>query len=184
MKQQAIASLLAVAFAVSLLHADQGPLAALPWIGDGQPDRNGADWYEEDPAPEFEAEFVLPPGVTETKVHFVCAGFGWFSINGAYMSPDGLETLWTPYDKTIYSMTTHTLKACPTLNLGTSEKGFELETYPAKNKVRVCLGNGFYNLPPLRFWGHRHFREVLAHGRPCFKMAIDGVEKPLEWKWR
>ena len=186
MKQHAFASLfvLAVTFAVSLLHADQSPLAALPWIGDGQPDRNGADWYEEDPAPEFEAEFVLPAGVTETKVHFVCAGFGWFAINGAYMSPDGLETLWTPYDKTIYSMTTHTLKACPTLNLGTSEKGFELETYPAKNKVRVRLGNGFYNLPPLRFWGHRHFREVLAHGRPCFKLAIDGVEKPLEWKWR
>ena len=63
MKQHAFASLfvLAVTFAVSLLHADQSPLAALPWIGDGQPDRNGADWYEEDPAPEFEAEFVLPP---------------------------------------------------------------------------------------------------------------------------
>ena len=166
MKQQAIASLLAVAFAVSLLHADQSPLASLPWIGDGRPDRNGADWYEEDPAPEFEAEFVLPAGVTETKVYFVCAGFGWFAINGACMSPDGLDTLWTPYDKTVYS-STHTLKAAS-----------------ARNTVRVRLGNGFYNLPPLRFWGSRHFREVLAHGRPCFKMAIDGVEKPLEWKWR
>ncbi len=166
MKQHAIASLLAVTFAVSLLHADQSSLASLPWIGDGQPDRNGADWYEEDPAPEFEAEFVLPAGVTETKVHFVCAGFGWFAINGACMSPDGLDTLWTPYDKTVYS-SPHTLKAAS-----------------ARNTVRVRLGNGFYNLPPLRFWGHRHFREVLAHGRPCFKMAIDGVEKPLEWKWR
>ena len=166
MKQHAIASLLAVTFAVNLLQADQSPLAALPWIGDGQPDRNGADWYEEDPAPEFEAEFVLPPGVSETNIHFACAGFGWFSIHGAHMSADGLDTLWTPYDKTIYS-TTHTLKAAS-----------------GKNTVHVRLGNGFYNLPPLRFWGHRHFREVLAHGRPCFKMAIDGVEKPLEWKWR
>ena len=148
------------------LPADVGRLAELPWIGDGQPERNGADWYEEDPAPEFEAEFVLPPGVTETKIHFVCAGFGWFAIKGAYMSPDGLDTLWTPYDKTIYS-STHTFKAVS-----------------ARNTVRVRLGNGFYNLPPLRFWGHRRFREVLAHGRPCFKMAIDGVEKPLEWKWR
>ena len=166
MKQHALASLFALTFAVSLLHAGQSPLAALPWIGDGQPDRNGADWYEEDPAPEFEAEFVLPAGVTETKVYFVCAGFGWFAINGACMSPDGLDTLWTPYDKTVYS-STHTLKAAT-----------------ARNTVRVRLGNGFYNLPPLRFWGSRHFREVLAHGRPCFKMAIDGVEKPLEWKWR
>ena len=166
MKNHACASLVVAAMAANLLWADANPLASLPWIGDGQPDRNGADWYEEDPAPEFEAEFVLPPGVIETKIHFACAGFGWFSIHGAHMSADGLDTLWTPYDKTIYS-TTHTLKAAS-----------------GKNTVHVRLGNGFYNLPPLRFWGHRHFREVLAHGRPCFKMAIDGVEKPLEWKWR
>ncbi len=166
MKKHALASLFALTFAVSLLHAGQSPLAALPWTGDGRPDRNGADWYEEDPAPEFEAEFVLPAGVTETKVHFVCAGFGWFAINGAHMNQDGLDTLWTPYGKTIYS-STHALKVAS-----------------SRNTVRVRLGNGFYNLPPLRFWGSRHFREVLAHGRPCFKMAIDGVEKPLEWKWR
>ena len=46
MKQHALASLFALTFAVSLLHAGQSPLAALPWIGDGQPDRNGADWYD------------------------------------------------------------------------------------------------------------------------------------------
>ena len=77
-------------------HGGVNVLSDLPWFGDGLPDRNGADWYEEDPAP----------------------------------------------------------------------------------------GNGFYNLPPLHFWGHRLFREVVAHRRPCFKMAIDGVERPLEWKWR
>ena len=26
-------------------------LANAPWIGDGRPVREGADWYEEDPAP-------------------------------------------------------------------------------------------------------------------------------------
>ena len=154
----------------------------VPWIGDGRPERNGADWYDEDPAPEFMAEFVLPEGVTEAKVHFACAGFGWFSIRGAYMSPD--DALWSVYDKTIYSTTTRTLKATPVLNWGTSTNGFELESYPATNRVHVWLGNGFYNLPPLRFWGSKCFRESLAHGRPCFKLSIDGVDKPLEWKWR
>jgi alpha-L-rhamnosidase len=153
-----------VAFAA---HGGVNVLSDLPWIGDGLPDRNGADWYEEDPAPEFKAEFVLPPGVTETKIHFVCAGFGSFSLDGSYMNPDGLDTLWTPYDKTVYSTTTRTIRVTD-----------------ATNTVFVRLGNGFYNLPPLRFWGHRLFREVVAHGRPCFKMAIDGVERPLEWKWR
>ena len=95
--------------------AGNNVLASLPWIGDGLPDRDGADWYDEDPAPEFEAEFVLPEGVAETKMHCVCAGFGWFAVKGAYMSPDGLDTLWTPYDKTIYS-STHTLKATSARN--------------------------------------------------------------------
>ena len=172
------------AAAAATCAAAAATLDDVPWIGDGRPERNGADWYEEDPAPEFMAEFVLPKGVTETKIHFACAGFGWFAANGAYMSADGLDVLWSVYDKTVYSTTTHTLKATPVLNAGTRMKGFELESYPATNRVHVYLGNGFYNLPPLRFWGSKVFRETLAHGRPCFKLAIDGVDAPLEWKWR
>ena len=174
-------TVVAAAMPLCIIAAD---LSSLPWIGDGRPERTGADWYEEDPAPEFCAEFVLPKGVTETSIHFTCAGFGYFRINGAYMSADGLDAFWSVYDKTVYSTTTHTLKACPVLNAGARMKGFELEPYPATNRVFVRLGNGFYNLPPLRFWGSKCFRENLAHGRPCFKLSIDGVDKPLEWKWR
>ena len=37
-------------------------LERLPWIGDGRPDfANEADFYGEDPAPEFRAECTLPP---------------------------------------------------------------------------------------------------------------------------
>lgn len=172
----------AVAFAAIYSADAASPLDDAPWIGDGQPERSGADWYDEDPAPEFVAEFVLPEGVTETKVHFACAGFGFFSIRSAHMFPD--DALWSVYDKTIYSTTTRALKATPVLNAGTSMEGFELECFPATNRVHVWLGNGFYNLPPLRFWGSKCFREALAHGRPCFKLSIDGVDKPLEWKWR
>ena len=157
----------ALVTAAHVVLANGGPLAALPWIGDGLPDRNGADWYEEDPAPEFRATFTLPEGVREAKVHFACAGFGSLRVGGeTLMRADGLDTLWTPYDKTVYAKTFTVKTASPTI------------------EVVMRLGNGFYNLPPLRFWGSRHFREVLAHGRPCFKLAVDGVEKPLEWKWR
>ena len=154
-------------FTAGLLQAGTCPLAELPWIGDGQPDRNGADWYEEDPAPEFRATFTLPEGVREAKVHFACAGFASLRVGDeTLMRADGLDTLWTPYDKTVYAKT-YTVKAASPMV-----------------EVVVRLGNGFYNLPPLRFWGSRHFREVLAHGRPCFKLAVDGAEKTLEWKWR
>lgn len=159
--------LVAVAIAAFLLPAADCPLARVPWIGDGQSDRNGADWYGEDPAPEFRATFTLPEGMRETKVHFSCAGFATFRVGGeVMMREDGLDALWTPYDKTVYA------------------KSFTVKVPSPSTEVVVRLGNGFYNLPPLRFWGALNFRAVLAHGRPCFKMAVDGVEKPLEWKWR
>ena len=182
MKCRMMVGVMHLAALATACASNAATLDDVPWIGDGRPERNGADWYDEDPAPEFMAEFVLPEGVTEAKVHFACAGFGFFFIHCAYMSPD--DALWSVYDKTIYSTTTRTLKATPVLNLGTSTNGFELESYPATNRVHVWLGNGFYNLPPLRFWGSKCFRESLAHGRPCFKLSIDGVDKPLEWKWR
>jgi len=159
-----VSVLLATALAAQAEFTD---LVRAPWIGDGRPERNGADWYEEDPAPEFCAEFVLPPGMTETKIRFACAGFGWFGLQGAYMNADGLDTLWSVYDKTIY---------------GNSVRATDLKL--GRNTVTVRLGNGFYNLPPLRFWGSKCFRETLARGRPCFKMTIDGVKEPLVWKWR
>ena len=162
--------------------AEKNPLDGVPWIGDGQPERSGADWYDEDPAPEFVAEFVLPEGMKGTKAHFACAGFGGFGLNGRpFGEITGLDAIWSVYDKTIYSTSSRTIK------LSSEERANDLawmRPYPATNTVCVRLGNGFYNLPPLRFWGALCFREKLAHGRPCFKLAIDGLDKPLEWKWR
>ena len=172
------------ALALPIAFASVEDLANVPWIGDGQPERNGADWYAEDPAPEFRAEFTLPEGVTNAQIHFACAGFGWYGLHAAFMSSDGLDPLWSVYDKTVYAHSSGPITATETLNVGTIGGDCWLETHPKKNRVFVRLGNGFYNLPPLRFWGSICFREHLAHGRPCFKMVIDGVKEPLKWKWR
>ena len=164
----------------ALCASNAATLDNVPWIGDGRPERNGADWYDEDPAPEFTAEFVLPEGMKETKAHFACAGFGGFVFNGdPARKINGLETVWSVYDKTVYSTSRN-------VKVASKKDPFDmwLLPYPATNTVHVRLGNGFYNLPPLRFWGAKCFRETLAHGRPCFKFSIDGLDKPLEWKWR
>lgn len=176
--------MLVTALSGSVAFASVEDLAKAPWIGDGRFERNGADWYAEDPAPEFCAEFTLPQGVTNAQIHFACAGYGYFFVHGACMSPDGLDPMWSVYDKTIYAKSTGALKATETLDPGTLQQGFALEAYPKKNRVFVRLGNGFYNLPPLKFWGSLCFREHLAHGRPCFKLVIDGVKEPLQWQWR
>jgi alpha-L-rhamnosidase len=159
----------AAALAVELTLS-AGNISTSPWIGDGRPEMEGAAWYAEDPAPEFSAEFVAPEGAKEVEIRFAAAGFGYFSVNGlAQMSEDGLDTLWSVYDKTVYYFTVKV----------------PVRPRPEVNKVQVLLGNGFYNLFPLKFWGKRCFREKLAHGRPCFKLEVEGVELPLgSWKWR
>ena len=165
----------------ALLAATASPagvedLAKLPWIGDGRPDRgSGAEWYADDPAPEFAADFVLDAGVDPASVqfHFATPGYLKASVNGRAIrsqdATDAIFPLWSPFEKTIYAETL-------------SVKG--LKPAPATNRVTVTLGNGFYNLPPLRFWGATCFREHLAHGRPSFKLAIDGAKGPLAWTWR
>lgn len=147
-------------------------LEKLPWIGDGRPTpTNEADFYSEDPAPEFRAEFILPPGSGEVVVEIACAGYCKVKLNGKSPRNDSaVMPLWSPYDHTIY---TERLEFYPDAH----------KPHPQKNFLSVALGNGFYNLPPLRFWGSRCFRNELAHGRPCFKVHVKGVDQPLRWKW-
>lgn len=87
MMRLALGFLCAWASVLAVAVPTEGPsLANSDWIGDGLSERTGADWYDEDPAPEFCAEFVLPEGQTEARIHFACAGFGWFDVRGARMA--------------------------------------------------------------------------------------------------
>ncbi|MGN0832021.1 MAG: family 78 glycoside hydrolase catalytic domain [Kiritimatiellia bacterium] len=150
-------------------------LALAGWLGDGRPERSGADWYDEDPAPEFRAEFVLPAGRDEIEIAFAVAGMGDYAVNGVAdeLAPTGLAALWSPYDRTVYRIRRRH---------AVGDGG--LLPHPATNVLSVVLGNGFYHLPPLRFWGSHCFRDVLAHGRPCFQLEVEGLERPLAWRWR
>ena len=147
-------------------------LDALPWIGDGRPEfANEADFYGEDPAPGFRAECVLPPGEGDVVVYIACAGYCQVRFNGKRPKNEpAIMPMWSPYDQTIYA----------------ERLVFRAEArrpHPQKNTISVTLGNGFYNLPPLKFWGSRCFRNELAHGRPCFKLMVSGVKNPLRWTW-
>ena len=147
----------------------------VPWIGDGELTREGAAFYEDDPAPEFKASFVLPKDATSADFTMACAGYYAIRLNGrpAGVSETSLMPLWSPVGHTVYA-DTFTAKTANGL----------LRAYPETNVVSVTLGNGFYNLPPLRFWGRTCFREEQAHGRPCFRLTVGGVDAPLSWTWR
>jgi alpha-L-rhamnosidase len=151
------------------------PLFKSAWIGDGEPDREEETFYDEDPASEFKTSFVLPEGAEETKVTVACAGYYALSLNArpSGVSSTSLMPLWSPFDRTVYAD-----------SFTARVSSGELLPHPATNVITVALGNGFYNLPPLLFWGAKCFRTALAHGRPCFKLQLSGVKGPLEWKRR
>ncbi len=155
--------------------ANSASLADASWLGDGRSEpTNAAAFYDEDPAPRFETSFVLPGGVSDVSIEIACAGFYRLELNGRDVGPGagaGIAPLWSPFDKTIYSD-----RVRPPADA--------FRPAPASNVLSVTLGNGFYNLPPLLFWGSRNFRAELAHGRPCFKLVVDGLTTPLDWTWR
>ena len=169
------ASVVGLLVATGAACASDADLAALPWLGDGQPEREGEAWYEPDPAPVFTARFVLPEGKSSADgitVRVAAPNCYVLTVNGEVSDSDlqmGTFPLWSPYDKTIYTETF------------TFTRG--LRPAPATNEVMIALGNGWYNMPPLRFWSSICFRDHLAHGRPCFKLAIDGIDR-LDWTWK
>ena len=160
----------AVALSCAIAFASFEDLANAPWIGDGRPVREGADWYTDDPAPLFTAKFVLPKGRTNAVVRLATPACCFLTVNGEmpFAEPIGVLPQWSPVDKTIYAETFTFPRVKP---------------FPATNEVAILLGNGWYNMPPLRFWGSICFRDHLAHGRPCFKLTVDGVGS-LGWTWR
>lgn len=138
------------------LGKDDGAL----WIGDGknQPLEDSL-FYVDDPAPIFRKEFTLDNGIKMAKLFITAAGYYKAGINGSRVGSNMLDPAWTDFGKRIYF----------------SEYDITDLIRPGINCIGVTLGNGFYNLLPLRMWGRRNLREVLNTGRPVFmgKMVVE-----------
>lgn len=149
-------------------------LREAPWIGDGRATpQSDAEFYRERPAAEFRARFVCPKGIAKPTLAIAAAGYYTLMVNGNHPSGEAaisLMPLWSPFDKTIHA------------DRYVLEEPI-LKPWPQTNEVTVALGNGFYNLPPLRFWGVYNFRRTLAHGEPVFKVAV-GSGVLSDWEWR
>lgn len=154
--------------------AGQWTYAEVSWVGDGRrTPMSDEDFYAVRPASEFRAFFVCRQGEPVKSVKIAAAGYYTLRING--QAPDAaaaisLMPLWSDFGKTVY----------------VDEYPLDRKTikpYPHTNEVRVVMGNGFYNLPPLRFWGSKKFRGALTSGEPVFSVFGDGLELS-RWHWR
>ncbi|MCQ2388831.1 MAG: family 78 glycoside hydrolase catalytic domain [Kiritimatiellae bacterium] len=168
-------TVLAIAFFASA--AAFADWADEPWIGDGRPEfASDEAFYGEDPAPAFRTTFVSPPASQSPAPRLELAVAGYYSakLNGRPLhgvSRTSVMPLFSPYDHTIYAD-----------SIPLPEK--LLKPSGGTNELEIALGNGWYNLPPLRFWGSVEFRAHLAHGRPCFKARLAGGGGFSAWRWR
>ena len=107
-------------------------------------------------------------GRPRAVLRVAAAGYCDVSVNGRRLSETSVMPLWSPCDHTIYAEDFSLDGAVP---------------WPGSNVVSVVLGNGFRNLPPMRFWGGKVFRDAMASGAPVFKASVGDI--PLAgWNWR
>ena len=95
-------------------------------------------------------DFQLEKPITRARLHVAGLGYALASVNGTRPADQVLDPPWTNFEKRIL-FRTHDVTT--TLAEG-------------QNTLGITLGNGWYNLEPLRMWGHRIFRESLPSGRP------------------
>jgi len=108
--------------------------------------------YGDHPAPLFRKEFSVYGKLRNATLTITAAGYYLASFNGKSIENNLLDPAWTNFSKRIYASTfdvTSLIKS-------------------GKNSICVQLGNGFYNLLPLRMWGSRNLRLFLPCGEPEF----------------
>ena len=121
------------------------------WIDDGKDiPENEEDFYKDDPAPLMRSGFEIAKPIARARLHVAGLGYALASINGERLADQVLDPPWTNFEKRIL-FRTHDVTD---------------QLTEGANCLGITLGNGWYNLEPLRMWGRRIFRESLPSGRP------------------
>ena len=128
------------------------------WLNDGRSNpRKDAEFYREDPAPQFRKEFTLTRKIVRARLSISGLGYCEAHLNGERVGDRCLDPGWTRYSaRALYS----TYDVTGHLHAGA-------------NCLGVTLGNGWYNPLPLRMWGRYDLRDSLPVGRPRFLAQLE-----------
>jgi alpha-L-rhamnosidase len=108
--------------------------------------------YGDHPAPLFRKDFSVNGKLQKATFTITAAGYYLASLNGKLIENNVLDPAWTNFSKRIYFSS---YDITPLLCNG-------------NNTIGIRLGNGFYNLLPLRLFGRRNLRDDLPTGDPQF----------------
>lgn len=127
------------------------------WIGDGKPQfTRDEDFYGDDPMPLFRKSFNTGRKVAYARLYISGLGYYEAYINGKKVGDRALDPGWFSYQKQVpYSV-------------------YDITSLlqDGRNVCGIMLGNGWYNVLPLRMWGNLNLRQHLAGGRPCLKAEL------------
>lgn len=135
------------------VRIENADLANATWIG-AQEHFPAADslLYGENPTPIFRKEFTVKKNIRSAILYITSAGYYHASLNGERIGENYLDPAWTNFEKRIYY----------------AEYDLSDVLSQGKNCLGITLGNGFYNLLPMTFWGRRNIRNVVPTGNPVF----------------
>jgi len=121
------------------------------WISDGRANpQQDEDFYKIDSGPLFRTELQIEKSIEKARLYVSGIGLYEARINGRRVGNQLLDPAWTTYSKRIlYS----TYDVTDQLRSG-------------KNCLGIMLGNGWYNVLPMRMWGQLNLRSYLTSGRP------------------
>ena len=137
------------------------------WIGEGE-QVTIADslLFRDHPAPLFRKQFTLTRKVAKATLSISAAGYYIAFINGKPLINNILDPAWTNFSKRIYYSSYDVTSLLKT----------------GRNAICTSLGNGFYNLLPLRMFGSRNLRDQLPTGLPRFiaQLRVEYTDGSLE----
>jgi alpha-L-rhamnosidase len=120
--------------------------------------------YGDFPTPIFRKEFSVREKLKSATLYITAAGYYSASLNGKSIGENYLDPAWTNYSKRIYY----------------SEFDITSNIITGINCLGATLGNGFYNLLPMRMWSTYNLRDYLPSGNPVFiarlKLEYDNGE--------
>ena len=127
------------------------------WITDGKSNPEKPEgFYDDDPAPLFRQELTVDKPVRRARLYITGLGYYEASLNGSKVGDDLLTPGWTTYSErdlyNTYDVTDHLRRG--------------------ENCLGVMLGDGWYNVVPMRMWGRFNLRDYLTVGRPRLKAQL------------
>ena len=119
---------------------------------------NYAAFFADAPAPVLRRSLSLSDAPRSAVWRIAAAGLCDAFVNGVRVTPTAIAP-WTEFDRRVLN------------------RRYDVSRFlrGGENVLELRIGNGWYNLLPMKMWGVYNFREGAPHGTPCVNAEMEIV---------